>query len=202
MRVVIYNRVSTDDKDQNPKRQLLKNQQYCDLHNHNVVGIVTEYHTGDSDPFSRPKGQRILDYAPDGIVFFSMDRFTRESPIKVIQMINNMKNQNIKLISITEPAFNMESEFSEILLFIMGWFNNYFLKKLKRDIKSGMDRARKEGKQIGRSKAQFNKFRAYQLLFIDKLSQRVVSKELGVSLATINRFKRGTEKKPELYIKN
>ncbi|GAG45745.1 unnamed protein product, partial [marine sediment metagenome] len=177
MRVVIYNRVSTDDKDQNPERQLLKNQQYCDLHNHKVVSVISEHHTGDSDPFSRPIGKQILDHAPDGIVFFSMDRFTRQHPIKVIQMINNMKNQNIKLISITEPAFNMESEFSEILLFIITWFNNYFLKKLKVDIKSGMDRARKEGKQIGRAKAQFNKFRAYQLLFVDKLSQRAVSKE-------------------------
>jgi len=201
MRVAIYARVSTDDKDQDPERQFLKCRQYCELHGHVVVGEFKEYHTGDSGPLKRPESSKMFDLDIDGVVVFSMDRLTREHPVKVIQLINMMKDRGIKLVSITEPAFNMESEFSEIMLFLMGWFNNYFLIKLKRDTRAGIERARKEGKQIGRARVKFNHFRAYELLFVKKLSQRVVSKELGVSLATLNRFKKGIDKNPVLFIK-
>jgi len=201
MKVILYARVSTDDKEQDPERQLIKCRQYCELHEHNIVAEIKEHCTGDSDPFMRTEGKKINDHDIQGLVVFSMDRLSRQHPVKVIQMINAMKDRGIKLVSITEPAFNMESEFSDIIIYIMGWFNNYFLKKLKRDIKSGMDRARAEGKQIGRSKVKFNQHRAYHLLFVKKKSQRFVSKELSVSLATINRFKKGVDQNPSSFIK-
>ena len=200
MKVAIYCRVSTDDKDQDPERQVMKCKQYCELHNHEVIETITEYHTGDSDPFSRPEGKKLLELDIEGIIIFSMDRLTRQHPVKVIHMINRLKDVNIKIISITEPAFNMESDFSEMIIYIMTWFNNYFLKKLKRDIKSGMERAKRDGKQIGRPNAKFNKYRAHQLLFNDSKSQRDVAKELNTSVSTINRFKRLYEKNPDSFI--
>jgi DNA invertase Pin-like site-specific DNA recombinase len=178
----------------------MKNKQYCELHEHEIIAEVVDYHTGDSDPLLREQGKHLLDKDPEGIVFFSMDRFTRQHPTKVFQMITRLKDQGVKIISITEPAFNMEGEFAEIIIFLITWFNNYFLIKLKRDIKSGMDRARQKGKQIGRKKATFNKVLAYKLLFTEHLSQREVARLLNTSLATINRFKRDTEKAPPTFI--
>jgi len=70
--------------------------------------------------------------------------------VKVIHLIESLKTRGVKVISITEPAFNMENEMGEVMLYLMGWFNNYFLRKLKREIKSGMDKARAQGKIIGR----------------------------------------------------
>jgi len=202
MKVVIYARVSTDDKDQNPERQINPCKNYCELHNHQIISEITEYHTGDSDPFYRPKGKEILNIrGVKGIVIFSMDRLTRQHPVKVMRMIDNLKNRDIKVISITEPAFNMESEFSDIIMYIMSWFNNYFLKKLRRDVKSGIERARREGKQIGRTKIKFNKYRAYKLLFNDKKSLSEVSEEMNISRTTLFRFKKGVEKNPDLLYK-
>jgi len=200
MKVINYARVSTDDKDQNPDRQLIKLRQYAELHEHEVVAEIVDYDTGDSDPFKREKGKHLLDKNPDGILFFSMDRFTRQHPNKVFNMMANLKNQNILLVSITEPIFNMESEFAEVMIYLLTWWNNYYLKKLKRDIKSGMDRARAKGKQIGRTPATFNKEIAYTLLFNEKKSQREVARLLNTSLATINRFKKGIEKSGGKYI--
>ena len=205
MKVVIYARVSLDDKDQDPERQILKCQQYCQLHGHEVLAFISEEAHGDTDPFKRPKGQGILDHNPEGIVVFSMDRFTRQHPIKVIKMIQDFKDDGIKIISVTEPVFNMEHEFSEIMLYLIAWFNNYFLTKLKRDVKSGMERARLAGKQIGRPKADFNRLRAEFLLFHGNnggpMPQRKVALELGASLASINRFKRDIDKKGASFIK-
>lgn len=189
MNVMIYARVSTDDKDQNPERQIAPCKNYCELHNHKILEVITEHQTGDSDPFKRPEGSKLLNSNCQGIVVYSMDRFTRQHPIKVFQMLNSLKDRGVKIISITEPAFNMESEFSEIIIYLMSWFNNYFLTKLRRDVRSGIERARRQGKQIGRSKKNFNEFRAAELLG-QGLSYGAVSKELGVSKATIyRRFK-------------
>ena len=71
-------------------------------------------------------------------------------------IVRNYVDGGVKVISITEPAFNMENEMGEVMLYLMGWFNNYFLRKLKRDIQSGMDKARAQGIVIGRPTAEFN----------------------------------------------
>lgn len=200
MKIAIYCRVSTEDKNQDPERQILKCRDYCDLHNHEIVKEIKEYHTGDSDPFTRPLGSTLLSLKIEGIVIFSMDRLTRQHPIKVIQMINSLKDRGIKIISITEPAFNMESEFSDIIIYIMTWFNNYFLTKLKKDIKAGIDKARAEGKQIGRAKTSFNEYRAREL-FKEGKSYGQVAKELGVSKTVVyNRFKNLPKEKAKPYI--
>ena len=201
MKVIIYARCSTDDKEQNPERQIMKCKQYCELHNHTIVNTYIDMCTGDSEPFTRPEGQKMLKEHPQGIVIFSMDRFTRQHPIKVIQMIKSLKDRGIMIISITEPAFNMESDFSEVIMYLLTWVNNYFLTKLKRDVRAGMDRARAQGKQIGRTKVEFNKYRAYQLLFKEKKSLTQVNQELGVSRTTLYRFKKGIEQNPSLVYK-
>lgn len=200
MKVAIYARVSTDDKEQDPERQLMKCRQYCDLHSHIILKEVVDHHTGDSPLNERHYGKLLLSLDVEGIIVFSMDRLTREHPTKVIQFIGDMKNKGVKIVSITEPAFNMESEFADILIYIITWFNNYFLTKLRRDVKAGIERARKEGKQIGRAKVEFNHYRAFHLLFEKKQNQRDVASELGVSLATINRFKKVASINPSLFI--
>ena len=201
MKVAIYARVSTDDKDQNPDRQKMKCEQYCELHNHEVLVYAEDYGTGDSSPFDREGFKEIWAYDVQAVVVYEISRFSREHPSKVMRRLQELKDKGIKIVSITEPAFNMEGEMSDLLQYIMTWFNNYYLTSLKRNVKSGIERARKQGKQIGRAKVNFNERRAYHLLFEEGMSQRAVSKELDVSLSTINRFKKVSEKTPPSFIK-
>lgn len=200
MRVCIYARVSTDDKEQNPERQRMQCLRYCELHSHEVIGYHYDYVSGDSNPFDRVGFRELIKDKPDAIIVYEISRFSREHPGKVLRRLSELKDRGIKTVSITEPAFNMDGEMSELLQYIMSWFNNYYLTNLRRNVKSGIERARKEGKQIGKPPAKFNKHRAYHLLFVDKMSQRNVSKELGVSAATINRFKKVCQKDPSLFI--
>jgi DNA invertase Pin-like site-specific DNA recombinase len=200
MKVVLYAIVSTDDKEQDPERQLMKERQYAELHEHTILDEIVDYDTGDSNPFKRKQGKHLLDQNPEGIIFYSMDRFTRQHPTKVFTMLNNIKDQGIAFISVTEPIFNSESEFAEVIIFLLTWWNNYFLTKLKRDIKTGMERARAKGKQIGRTPAKFNKDLACILLFQQNKSQREVAKLLNTSVSTINRFKKDVMKNGIIYI--
>jgi len=187
MNVLIYARVSTDDKEQNPDRQLMKCRQYCELHDHTIVAELVDYHTGDSPLFERPEGRKIQNMNVDGIVFNSMDRLTRQHPNKMMLLLQYLKDSGITPVSATEPAFNLESDFSEVILYIMAYFNNYYLKELKKNVKSGLDRARKEGKTLGRPKNKVNLYAVAREASKEGASVSSVASALGVSRSSAYR---------------
>lgn len=191
MKAAIYCRVSRDDKEQNPERQLLKCKQYCDLHNHDVIFEVMEYHKGDSSPSERPKFNDIKLNDVDGIIVYSIDRLTRQHPNKVMTLLNHFKQSGVLIISVTEPIFNMESEFAEPMQYFMSWWNNYFLRKLSNDVKSGLERARKQGKRLGRPETKANKYQI-QRLRSEGLSIRGIALQLNLSKSKVERCLKNT----------
>jgi DNA invertase Pin-like site-specific DNA recombinase len=202
MRVSIYTRVSTDDKEQNPERQIKPCKSYCDTNQHEVIGTFSEFITGDSNPYTRPVFSDMMKLQPQGVVVYSIDRLTRQHPNKTMLLLSQFKNAGIIIISVSEPIFNMESIFAEPMQYFITWWNNYFLRKLKDDIKTGLERAKAQGKVLGRPKVRFNEYRAYQLLVVEKKSITEAHIQLGVSRATLFRFKKVAEKNPKLFINN
>jgi len=186
MKVAIYTRVSRDDKYQDPERQILKCKQYCELHNHSVVCEIKEYHKGDSNPNDRPEFSKIDLKKIDAVIVYSIDRLTRQHPNKVMNLINYFKDSGVLIVSVTEPIFNMESDFAEPMQYFMTWWNNYFLKKLSADVKSGLERARKEGKILGRPKKEID-YNKVMSLKNNGISLRKIAKELNVSLGAVQR---------------
>ncbi len=201
MRATIYGRVSKDDKEQDPERQFIKCRDYCKLHEHDVMGEFKDYITGDSTPYARDAFSKMMELKPEVVIVFSIDRLSRQHPNKIMSLLTQFKDSGIIIVSITETLFNMESPFAEPLQYFLTWWNNYFLKKLKEDIKSGMDKAKLNGVHIGRPKCKFNEYRAYQLLIIEKKSLSEISKILQVSRSTLHRFKRVVIKNPNLFKK-
>lgn len=187
MKVAIYARVSTNDKDQNPERQLMKCRDYCRLNDHEIVEELVDYCSGDNPLFSRDKGSRIQKMKIQGLIFYSMDRLTRQHPTKMMMLLQYLKKSGIIPVSATEPAFNLESEFSEVILYIMGFFNNYYLKELKKNVKSGLDRARKEGKKLGRPKNKMNLYAVAREASKDGASVSSVASALGLSRSSAYR---------------
>jgi len=161
MKIAIYCRVSTDDKGQDPKVQLDKCRDYCKLHDHIIVAeILEEGISGDTFYYDRPEGKKLSELIEknkiEGIVCFSIDRFSRQNPMKILPLLNSLKDRGIKFISVTEPVFNMEGQFSEPMRYMLSWFSNYFLVQHKIKVLSGMQRAKdkgtKSGKAIGRER--------------------------------------------------
>lgn len=200
MDVVIYARVSTDDKEQDPERQVLKCKQYCELKEHNILQIVKENHKGDSPPESRGGFKTINMAKTEAIMVFSIDRLTRQHPVKVMTLLNYYQTAGIKIISVTEPIFNMESEFAELLQYFLAWWNNYFLKKLSRDVKSGLERAKAKGKILGRPKVKINEYEVLRLKNQGK-SIRHIAKEINSNIGTVQRcIKKVTGKNNDSFI--
>ena len=165
----------------------MKCRQYCELHDHEIVAELVDYFTGDSSLFERPEGCKIKEMKVDGIVFNSMDRLTRQHPNKMMLLLQYLKDSGITPISATEPAFNLESDFAEVILYIMAYFNNYYLKELKKNVKSGLDRARKEGKTLGRPKNKVNLYAVAREASKEGASVSSVASALGVSRSSAYR---------------
>jgi DNA invertase Pin-like site-specific DNA recombinase len=197
MDLLSYARVSTDDKGQLPEVQLAKNRQYADLNNHKIfLEIVDDGVSGEKVPFwERPHANEIKEMIQknkiQGIIVFGLDRFSRENPIRVLQYIQHLKEQGIIFISVTEPVFNMESEFAEPLQYMLAWFANYFIVQHKRKVLAGMDRAKdkgtKSGKPIGRPKLSgWHKNRIVEADGQGK-SIRAIASELGISVGVVHK---------------
>jgi len=159
MDVIIYNRVSTDNKDQDPESNLNKSKDFCKYNKHNIIKIILDKGvSGDSNYFDRKEGKEIDQIKeiykqknkPLGIVVFSIDRFTRQEPITALSIIRDLKNDNVKIFSATESIFNDDGEFSLPMQFHIVWFNHYFLTQHSKKVKAGMQKRKDEGLNIGK----------------------------------------------------
>ncbi len=196
MKVVLYARVSTDDKGQDPEVQFMRCREYCKYHNHEIVAeYKDEGVTGDSLIWERPSGIQLKEILDSGkakaIVVFSVDRYSRQNPIKVLQQIEYLEQQGIKFISVTEPVFDMTGEFSQPIRYFITWFSNYFLLQHQKKVKSGMEKAKlkgtKSGKSIGRPKlAGWHRNRILEMRS-QNFSIRKIAQELNLSVGVVHK---------------
>lgn len=192
MKAAIYCRVSTDDKGQDPKLQIEKCRQYCKLNNHAVIAeLIDEGISGDTFYYDRPYGKQLrplMDkHKINGIVVFSIDRFSRQSPMKILPLIHNLNSRGVKFISVSEPVFNMESEFAEPMRYMLAWFSNYFLKQHKDKVNAGITKAKKYGTKSGRPIGRERKtdYKKIRLLHREGMSLSAISREIGCSKSSV-----------------
>jgi DNA invertase Pin-like site-specific DNA recombinase len=192
MKVAIYARVSTDDKGQNPESQLLSCRNYCQLYKHETAGeFVDEGISGDSLIWERPAGaelKKLLDAgAAQGLVVFSIDRFSRQSPFKVNEQLEALKQRGITFISVSEPMLNTDSDFAPVVQFMMTWFSNYFLTQHKKKVKSGIERKMRETGRWGRK--PLSGWHRNRIIAARKEGKtiRAIAAELGVSAGVVHK---------------
>lgn len=96
---------------------------------------------------------------------------------KTIAYLQHLDAHGVQFRAYSEPYLNTENELvGHILHAVMGYFAEYEEKKISRRTKAGLERAREEGKQIGRP----SKFDEYE----EELQQM---QEKGVSKAEMKR---------------
>lgn len=197
MKVVIYCRVSTDDKGQDPLVQLDKCKAYCALHEYEIIGeFLDSGVSGNTYYFDRPEGKKMESIIKRyentaiglGVVVFAIDRFSRQDPLKILPLIKELKEKNIMVISITEPAFDMAGSFAQPMQYLLTWFSSYFLEQHVTKVKAGMDKAKlkgtKSGKPIGKPrKADYD---AILKLHSEGQTLSQISKLLNVSKSSVS----------------
>ena len=155
----------------------------------------------DYDPATdlahRTQWRQLLDDASkhrfDLLLVWRMDRAFR-SVLDAATTLERLRSWGVGLRSYSEPWLDTTSPFGEALYYITVAYAQLERGILRERVKAGMDRARRQGRRIGRPKFTDRKgFSARFGAILERLlkgdiSRRQAAKELGIGYATLKRL--------------
>lgn len=155
MKLVAYVRVSTDDKGQNPERQVDILNAWAARHGHEIAATVRDEGTsGGVPPLERVWVQQAIKLAKthdaEAIVVESIDRWTRVGQQDFFNSRTTLKLRHGLDLCLADVPQGMEGLALEIYEGIMAAVAKAFRERLREQIKTGLARAKKEGWKNGR----------------------------------------------------
>ncbi len=195
MKVGIYARVSTSDKDQNPETQLMPLRDFCLAQGWEVYREYVDQAPAN-DLAHRVQWRQLLDDAArrrfSVVLVFKLDRAFR-SVKHMHDTLDAWELVGVSFKSLREQ-FDTSTALGRLLLNLLAALAEFELELIRERVKAGMDRARRQGRRIGRPKVTdrkgFNKRFGDILERLNDgvLSRRQAAIELGIGYATLNRL--------------
>lgn len=154
MKVALYARVSTADKDQDPETQLLQLRDYCraqgwDVHRE----YVDKASAGDLR--RRKQWRELLEDGSrrrfDAVFVWRLDRAFRSVP-HAADTLEKLRHWKLGFRSCTESWIDTTAPFGEALFYITAAYASLERSIITERVRAGMDRARRQGKSLGRPK--------------------------------------------------
>ncbi|MDY6833406.1 MAG: recombinase family protein [Chloroflexota bacterium] len=196
MRVAIYARTSTSDKDQDPETQLIPLREFAGNQGWEVLREYVDQAPAN-DLAHRYAWRELLDDTSkrriDLVLLWRMDRGFR-SVLDAATTLERLRAWGIGLRSYSEPWLDTTSPFGEALYYITVAYAQLEREVLRERIKAGMDRARRKGQRIGRPRVTERKGfqKEFELMLPvlgrGEISHRKAAKELGIGFATLKRL--------------
>lgn len=201
-KAVLYARVSTQDGSQHTENQvdILRDQaQRLGLK------IVKEYvdhatgGTGDRDEFKKMFTELPKTGAGTTLLFWTMDRLTREGIFKTFDYLQKIDKMGIVWKSYSEPYLDTDSPIRDLVIALLAWVAQQEKRRIGERTRAGLARVKKEGtksgKPIGRPVVEVDLDFAREL--ITKGTERAAAKEMGIPLSTLRTKLYGrSQKKP------
>ena len=195
MRVALYARVSTSDKDQDPETQLIALRDLCRANRWEVSGEYVD-NASARDLAHRKAWRELLDDCAKRkckvVMVFKLDRAFR-SVKDMHDTLATWELLGVEFRSLREQ-FETNTAVGRLLLNLLAAVAEFELEMIRERVKAGMDRARRQGKRIGRPSVMdrrgFKKrFGAVlERLLAGEVSRRKAAKELGIGSATLKRL--------------
>ncbi len=202
MKVAVYGRVSTSDKEQDPITQLLPLREFVKAQGWDTFQEYVDQAPA-TDLLHRTAWRGLLQDASrrrfDLVLVWRMDRAFR-SVLDAATTLERLRTWGVGLRSYTEPWLDTTSPFGEALYYITVAYAQLERGILRERVKAGMDRARKQGHRIGRPRVTDRRgFDTRYKTILERLSQgdlsrRKAAKELNIGYATLKRLLERGEK--------
>lgn len=196
MRAAIYARVSTADKEQNPETQLLPLREFCQAQGFEVLREFVDQAPA-TDLLRRTAWRELLDQASkrkmDFVLVWRIDRAFR-SVLDAANTLERLRGWGVGLRSYQEPWLDTTSPFGEALYCITVAYAQLERGILRERVKAGMDRARRQGRKVGRPSVTrrpgfHRELEAVKAeIAAGTLSRRAAAKRLGIGRATLDRL--------------
>jgi|GEM_PF-3375117 len=153
--VAIYARVST--KGQELENQLHQLRNFCKKSEWQIFKEYKDVMSGREN--SRPQYNQLFQDAHkklfDGILFWSLDRFSRSGTLFTLQKLKELDNLGIFWHSYQEPYINTDDEMTRnVIIAVMSSLAKVESQRISERTKAALEIAVDEGKRIGRAPIQ------------------------------------------------
>ena len=185
--VAIYCRVSTNQ--QSVENQLLGLQNVAERNNWEVVGIYTDLGiSGKHGRDKRPQFDELMKDAVrrkfDLIMSWDVSRLGRATK----HLVEFMEDIQFKNIDLYLHANNLDSttSFGRAMFGMLSVFSSFEREMISERVKSGLQRAKSEGKKLGRPSNMNDGLRSSIKLLRERgLGIKKIARELGVGVCTV-----------------
>ena len=195
MKVAVYARISTSDGDQNVETQLMPMRDFVTAQSWDVYKTYVDMAPAN-DLAHRVAWRQLLDDAAKRrfsvVLVFKLDRAFR-SVKHMHDTLAAWEMVGVSFKSLREQ-FDTSTALGRLLLNLLAALTEFELELIRERVKAGMDRARRQGRQIGRPRVTDR--RGFNKRFGDILerlnggdiSRRQAAIELGIGYATLKRL--------------
>lgn len=156
MKVALYARVSTADKEQMPENQLRVLRQFAEAHGHEIYSEYVDHRSGKDA--NRPDFQRMMTDARyrkfDLIMVTKLDRIMRSTK-NLLNVLEDLDRWGVAF-QCTQQPIETNSAVGRLMITIIGAMAEFERELISERVKDGMERARAEGKHLGHPPGQKN----------------------------------------------
>ena len=196
MKVAIYARTSTDDGRQELSNQTRELNAYAERMGWKVVGEYLDQISGRKS--ERPQFQAAMKDARkrkfDVLLFWSLDRLSREGVLKTLLILNQLTGYGVKYRSLQEQWIDSLGAFSDAIVGVLATVAKFEADRMSSRVRSGLARAKAEGKVLGRPKAVLDRSKLEKMR-AEGMSLREIGAATGRSAMTIQRILAAGERK-------
>ena len=182
----LYGRVSTKDKGQDTENQLAQLREYAPKQGWTVYREYVDCESGSTP--DRAEFQRMFEDASrrkfDVLLFWSLDRLSREGVLETLQHLNRLTSYGIGWRSFTEQYLDSTGAFKDAVVSILATIAKQERIRISERVKAGLERARRQGKQLGRRRVALDRSKVIELRE-EGVSFARIAAQLGVSKATV-----------------
>jgi len=183
----LYLRVSTDD--QTTENQVAEVRALLEARGYPTPVVFEE--TG-SAVRHRPVFEKMMAEARSGrlsaICVWSLDRLGRG--FAAFDTFRELSRLNIRLLSVREPWTDVDGPARELLAAVMSWVSGFERQRLVERTKAGLERAKRQGKKLGRPRLSPVKLAAAKADVEAGMSQRGAARNRGISEAALRAYLR------------
>ena len=188
-KVALYCRVST--LDQTIDNQLIELRDHCSKMEWEIVKEYAD--EGLSGTLSRDKRPALNSLIKDAyrkrfdsVVCWDISRIGR-SMKELVLFLSDMKDRNVGICSVRQ-GFDTSTSMGEIMFQFVGILSSWEREMIRERTLAGLERAKSEGKTLGRRKVTDDTMTAKILeLRNGKKSIREIASEVGVSIGTVSK---------------
>lgn len=186
MNVALYARVSTVGKDQDPEVQLLQLRRYVDMKGWNVTGVYQDTCSGKT--MRRPGLDKLVEHAKEhrfeAVLVLRIDRIMR-SVRNFLSLNDVLEGCGVKVISVAD-GMDYSTPIGRLVRGVLLQVAEFEVEQLSQRTREGLDKAREEGKVLGRRRVEIDVVKARELLAAN-ISKEKVAVLLGTNTGTLNR---------------